>query len=196
MLRPDLLFLHAGVVATRDGAALLVTLGTVLMSGVEAGILAGIVVSIALFLYRTSRPHIAVVGRVGHTEHFRNILRHEVQTDPTILAIRVDGSLYFANTRFLEDYLLAAVADTDDIQHVVLIMSAVNFVDTSALESLESLVDQLRDAGVTVHLAEVKGPVMDQFERSDLLKRLVPGQVFLSTHEAIVTLTDPNNGSR
>jgi len=172
-----------------DAVALSVTFGIVLILGVEAGILTGMAISIALYLLRTSRPHIAVVGRVADTEHFRNIERHRVRTVPTILAIRVDESLYFANTRFLEDYLLAAVADADEVEHVVLIMSAVNFVDMSALESLETLMDELRDAGVTVHLAEVKGPVMDQFERSDLLEHLAPGRVFLSTHDAIEALS-------
>lgn len=171
-----------------DAVALSVTFGIVLILGVEAGILIGMAISIALYLLRTSRPHIAVVGRVADTEHFRNIERHRVRTVPTILAIRVDESLYFANTRFLEDYLLAAVADAGEVEHVVLIMSAVNFVDMSALESLETLMDELRDAGVTVHLAEVKGPVMDQFERSDLLEHLAPGRVFLSTHDAIGAL--------
>ena len=176
-----------------DGIALIVTFVAVLVFGVEPGILVGVVVSILLFLFRTSRPHVAVVGRVGETEHFRNIHRHAVKSDPTILAMRVDESLYFANTRFLEDYLLAAVADAKDIEHVVLIMSAVNFVDTSALESLELLIDELQDAGVTLHLAEVKGPVMDQFKRSDFLAHIKPGQLFLNTHEALQALASPNS---
>lgn len=172
-----------------DAFALLVTFLVVLFYGVEPGVLAGIALSIGLFLFRTSRPHIAIVGRVGDTEHFRNIKRHSVHTDPKILAIRVDESLYFANTRYLEDFLLRAVADADQVEHVVLILSAVNFVDTSALESLETLIDRLRDFRVTVHLAEVKGPVMDQFERSDILKHLEPGRVFLSTDHAMRALS-------
>ena len=171
-----------------DAIALMVTFFCVLAVGVEIGILVGVAVSIALFLFRTSRPHIAIVGRVPDTEHFRNIRRHVVETIPSVLAVRVDESLYFANTRYLEDYLLGAVADTQELRHVLLIMSAVNFVDMSALESLESLVDELRDSGVVVHLAEVKGPVMDQFEHSDFLSRLSPGSVFLSTHEAFQAL--------
>jgi SulP family sulfate permease len=173
-----------------DAIALAVTFVAVLLLGVEQGILSGIAISIVLFLYRTSRPHIAIVGRVGQSEHFRNIHRHTVHTDPRVLAIRVDESLYFANARYLEDYLLSAVADEAEIEHVVLIMNAVNFVDTSALESLENLIDELRDAGVTVHMAEIKGPVMDQFERSKLLDHLTPGQIFLSTHQAMQALSE------
>ncbi len=176
-----------------DAIALAATFFAVLLLGVEVGILTGIAISIALFLYRTSRPHIAIVGRVGQSEHFRNIHRHTVYTDARVLAIRVDESLYFANARFLEDYILSAVADAAEIEHVVLTMSAVNFVDTSALESLESLIDELRDVGVTVHMAEVKGPVMDQFERSELLDHLTPGQIFLSTHQAMQALSEHDN---
>jgi len=101
----------------------------------------------------------AIVGRVGETEHFRNIKRHPVTTWSNLLLIRVDESLYFANTRYLEDHLLAAVADQPKVEHVVLICSAVNFIDASALESLETLIAELRSGGVTVHLAEAKGPV-------------------------------------
>lgn len=171
-----------------DAVAQIVTFAAVLTIGIEKGILAGVAVSIALYLYRTSRPHVAIVGRVGDTEHFRNIDRHEVRTCPDILAVRIDESLYFANTRFLEDTLLATVADQPQVRHVVLICSAVNLIDTGALEALENIVDELADSGVTLHLAEVKGPVMDRLARTDFLRRLTPGRVFLSTHEAMVAL--------
>jgi len=160
----------------------------VLAAGIEAGIITGVIVSLALYVWRTSQPHIATVGRVGNSEHFRNIKRHPVRTCPHILAIRVDESLYFANTKYLEDHLLAAIADQPKVKHVVLICSAVNFIDASALESLESLIEELREAGVTLHLAEIKGPVMDKLKTTDLIERLGEGRVFLSTHEAMTAL--------
>jgi SulP family sulfate permease len=184
-----LIDLHAFRAAWRydkaDFAAMMITFLGVLVVGVEHGIVLGVLASLALYLWRTSRPHIAVVGRVGTTEHFRNVLRHKVHTLPHVHAVRVDESLYFANTGPLEDHILAAVADDKRIRHVLLICSAVNMIDASALEALTALIDRLRDAGVTLHLAEVKGPVMDRLERSDLLERLKPGRVFLSTHEAM-----------
>lgn len=172
-----------------DAASLVATFIAVLALGIEWGIVAGAGLSIALYLWRTSRPHMAEVGRVGETEHFRNVLRHEVETHPALLAIRVDESLYFANTAYLEDELLARVADHREIEHLVLIMSAVNFIDTSALETLESLTEGLHDAGVALHLAEIKGPVMDRLQRVGFLDKLRGGQVFLSTHDAVSTLT-------
>jgi SulP family sulfate permease len=170
-----------------DGAALVATALGVLVVGVEAAIALGVGLSILLYLWRTSRPHIAVIGRVPGTEHYRNVLRHAVITSPAVLALRVDESLYFLNARYLEDYLLAAVAERPEVRHVLLVMSAVNFIDASALESLEVLSTRLKDAGVGLHLAEVKGPVMDRLGPSGFLAHL-PGRIFLSTHEAMATL--------
>jgi len=172
-----------------DFMSLIATFFAVLTLGIELGIVAGAGLSLVLYLWRTSRPHMAVVGRVGDTEHFRNVLRHEVHTDPTVLAIRVDESLYFANTAYLEDEILARVSDNPDIKHLVLIMSAVNFIDASALETLETLTDRLRDAGVTVHLTDVKGPVSDKLQRISFFDHMGEGRVYLSIHDAMTELT-------
>jgi SulP family sulfate permease len=165
-----------------------VTFAVVLLFGIEAGILAGVVFAILLFLWRTSRPHIAIVGRVGQSEHFRNVLRHQVQTCPHVVAVRVDESLYFANTRYLEDALLRIVAERPEVKHLVLIGSAINFIDASAMETLESLLRELRAAGVALHLADIKGPVMDQLQRAGFIDHLGAERVYLSTHQAMRAL--------
>ena len=170
-----------------DFAAMAATILTVLLVGVEAGITAGVSLSLVLFLWRTSRPHMAIVGQVPGTEHFRNIARHNVITDPTILSIRVDESLYFANARALEDAIYDHVADQPRLKHVVLMCPAVNAIDASALESLESIAHRLASAGIGFHLSEVKGPVMDALQRSDFMAHFT-GQIFLSQYEAIATL--------
>ena len=172
-----------------DAASLIVTFFAVLTLGIEIGIIAGAGIAIALYLWRTSHPHMAIVGRVGDTEHYRNIKRHAVRTWPSLLAIRVDENLYFANTNFLEEQILGHVADREEVEHLVLICSAVNFIDASALETLERLVEELGESGVTVHLAEVKGPVMDALKKSHFLKQMGDGQVFFSTDNAIRDLT-------
>lgn len=171
-----------------EALTLLTTAAVVLGIGVEAGIVAGVLLSLGLYLWRTSRPHMAVVGRVPGTEHYRNVERHAVETDPRILLVRVDESLYFPNTRYLEDRLQELVWDRNGVEHVVLICSAVNVIDASALESLEELAGQFADSGVTLHLAEVKGPVMDGLERAGFTRHLRGGRVFLSTHEAMKAL--------
>jgi SulP family sulfate permease len=166
-----------------QAATILLTLGF----GVEAGILAGVGLSIFLHLHRTSRPHVAVLGQVPGTEHFRNVRRHEVVTDPAVFMLRVDESLYFPNARFLEDRISDAVADDPAIRHVVLMCSAVNEIDASALESLEAINDRLKASGVDFHLSEVKGPVMDRLKRSHFLEALT-GRVFLTQYDAFEAL--------
>jgi SulP family sulfate permease len=166
-----------------DFAAMSGTILVTLLIGVEAGVIAGVGVSLALFLWRASRPHAAIVGRVPGTEHFRNVLRHEVETAPNILTLRVDESLTFINARWLEEKVLELVADRPALEHLVLMCSAVNDIDSSALESLEAINARLADAGVTLHLSEVKGPVMDRLQRSDLLPALT-GTIFLSQFDA------------
>ncbi|GHC26333.1 SulP family inorganic anion transporter [Aidingimonas halophila] len=170
-----------------DSSAMGATIVLTLLEGVELGIMAGVTLSIALFLYRTSRPHSALVGRLPGTEHFRNIDRHEVESARHLALLRIDESLYFANARYLEDTVYDLVAKHPDIEHVVLICSAVNLIDASALESLEAINNRLDDSRVTLHLAEVKGPVMDKLKSSDLLDHLT-GRVFLSTYDAWRTL--------
>ncbi|MFG6499305.1 MAG: SulP family inorganic anion transporter [Roseovarius sp.] len=170
-----------------DFAAVSVTILLTLIFGVEAGVSAGVVTSILVHLYKTSRPHMAVVGRVPGTEHFRNVLRHEVETQPHVLSLRVDESLYFPNARFLEDQLAQYAADKPDLTDVVLMFPAVNEIDLSALESLEAINTRLKDADIRLHLSEVKGPVMDRLKRSHFLDDLT-GKVFLSQHEAVCAL--------
>ena len=171
-----------------DFVAVLSTLLATLAAGVELGLVVGVGVSLALFLYRTSRPHIAEVGLVPGTEHFRNVLRHTVQTSPQLVTLRMDESLYFANARALEDRVNDAVAEHPELAHLVLQCSGINDIDASALESLEAIEKRLRDAGNALHLSEVKGPVMDRLQKTHFLESL-SGQVFLTQFQAVRALT-------
>ncbi|MCO6388506.1 SulP family inorganic anion transporter [Aliihoeflea sp. 40Bstr573] len=170
-----------------DFSAMAATILGTLFLGVEIGVVMGVVLSLLLHLHRTSRPHMAVVGQVPGTEHFRNVERHQVETSPQILSLRVDESLYFANTRYLEDRISALVAERPQLKHVILMCSAVNMIDASALESLEEINHRLKDAGITLNLSEVKGPVMDRLKRTYFLTELT-GHVFLSQYEAVKSL--------
>ncbi len=171
-----------------DFAAVLATFLATLTVGVEIGLVVGVAVSLALYLFKTSRPHIAQVGLVAGTEHFRNVLRHTVRVSPRLVSLRVDESLYFANSRALEDRVNDAVAQNPQVEHVVLQCSAINDIDASALESLEAIDKRLADAGVTLHLSEVKGPVMDRLKTTHFLHDL-RGKVFLTHYQAIQELT-------
>jgi SulP family sulfate permease len=179
-----------------DFAAVAATILLTLGLGVEVGVSSGVILSVLLFLYRTSRPHIAEVGLVPGTQHSRNINRHDVLTDPKVLTIRIDESLYFANARFLEDFIYDRVVGDCPIEHVVLMCSAVNEIDLSALESLEAIAHRLKELRITLHLSEVKGPVMDRLAQTNFLQEL-SGQVFLAQYDAQRTLSaqlvEPNS---
>ncbi len=170
-----------------DFLAMAATIALTLVFGVEVGVVSGVALSIAIHLYRSSRPHFAIVGQVYGTEHFRNIDRHRVATAPDVLSIRIDESLFFPNARFLEDTVYDALAACHEIDHVVLMCPAVNHIDASALESLEAINDRLSELGVSLHLSEVKGPVMDRLRRSHLIRDL-GGQIFLTQFDAMLAL--------
>ena len=171
-----------------DFIAVAATMFITLVVGVEVGVITGVLVSILVHLYKSSRPHIATVGQVPNSEHFRNVLRHDVITHPNILTVRVDESLYFANARFLEDHLFERVARRTELRDVILMCSAINAIDMSALESLEAINERLCDMGVSFHLSEIKGPVMDQLVDTDFLKHLT-GEIFLSQKIAVDRLS-------
>ena len=170
-----------------DTAAVLVTMIITLGLGVEAGVSCGILVSIGLHLYRTSKPHIAEVGLIAGTEHFRNVRRYSVESHPQILTLRIDESLFFANAAYLEEHIYAAAFEHDDIAQVILMCTAVNEIDYTALETLEAVNLRLKQQGITLSLSEVKGPVMDMLNRTDFLTHL-SGDVYLSQFEAFTDI--------
>lgn len=175
------------VYSKADFCAMLSTMLLTLSVGVEAGVVTGILLSVLFHLYRTSKPHIAIVGLVPGTEHFRNVNRHSVVCSPKILSMRIDESLYFANTRVLENYIYNLISRNSEIEELILMCSAVNEIDISALESLQAVNDQLRESGVRLHLSEIKGPVMDRLMRTQFIGKLT-GEVFLSHYTAWITL--------
>ena len=172
-----------------DCLAVLITIAATLAFGVETGVSCGVVTSLALHLYRTSQPHIAEVGLVKGTEHFRNVRRYKVKTVPEILTLRMDESLFFANASYLEDEVFNQVYHHDRITHVVLMCSAVNEIDYSALEVLEELDRQLSEQGLLLHLSEVKGPVLDRLRGTEFMDHL-SGNIYLSQHQAFTDLCD------
>jgi SulP family sulfate permease len=166
-----------------DALALLATAGGVLALGVEAGVLVGVALSMGSLIWRASRPHIAVLGRIHGTEHFRNVDRYSAETTPGLLMLRVDAGLFFGNVDAVNERIDEELVQHAATAHLVLVLSAVNAIDTSALFGLAELNASLGQRGVTLHLAEVKGPVMDRLRDSDLLGQL-SGQVFLSAANA------------
>jgi len=166
-----------------DALALLGTVLGVIVLGLGSGIMLGIGLSLATLLYRASIPHIAVIGRIKSTEHFRNVERHNVETLPNALFVRIDGSLFFGNLNAIEARLIFEVTKNAKIKELVLMMSAVNFIDTTGMEVLTELNRGMVNRGIRLHFAEIKGPVQDRLINSPLLQSL-SGSVFMSINEA------------
>ena len=177
-----------------DGVTFGFTFIAVLLLGVESGILIGVGISFVLLIRSSSKPHIAVVGRWQGSEHFRNVMRHDVETLPNVLALRIDESFYFVNSRYIETHVLNQVTGSPELEHVLLICTATNFIDSSGLEMLEMLSDSLDELGVTLHLAEVKGPVMDKLKETEFYSRM-HGEVFFTTDIAMRTLAGSNESN-
>jgi SulP family sulfate permease len=172
----------------QDTITQMVTLVTVLAFGVEAGLITGVALSIAFFVRKTSKPHIAIVGRVGDSEQFRAAKRYDVETFEHVAAIRVDESLFFANANQVENKILKIIQRRSGTRHVVLVCTAVNMIDISGLEMLYRLNQNLDRMGVTLHFSEVKNPVMRQLEATNFVMELT-GSVFFTTDQAMKDLS-------
>lgn len=170
-----------------DAVAWLVTFSGVLLLGVEEGVMLGVVLSLGTVIWRASRPHIAVLGRLPGSEHFRNIERYAAETHPQIVLLRIDAGVFFGNAELISDRVLQTL--TGETRHLVLVMTAINLIDTTGLYALAELNQSLAARGIKLHLAEVKGPLMDKLKHSDLLLKPLSGQVFISAVSAFDQLS-------
>lgn len=175
-----------------DGITALATFLAVLLLGVQWGVLAGVVLAMALHISSTLQPHMPIVGRFPGTEHYRDADRFNVETNDVVKTLRIDESLYYANARYLEDKVARVVADSPDMTDLVLMCTAVNRIDASALSSLEEINKRLRSANINLHFSDMQSRVKERLFRSNFLERL-SGQIFLSQHEAMEELEpDPD----
>ncbi len=172
-----------------DGLAMWITFFAVLFIDISTGLIIGIVSTFILLLWRVSRPHIAVIGLVEGTQHFRNVQRHHVETNPHILSIRIDENLTFLNANTLKSFLIQQISHKLELKHVVINCSSISDIDLSALEMLEDLDTELFKVNIRLHLSEVKGPVLDKLAKSNWLKHM-SGQIFLTHYQAICTLSE------
>jgi sulfate permease, SulP family len=178
---------HAWGYARSDAWAYLGTAFGVLGLGIELGILLGVGISVTTIVWQASVPHIAEIGRLPGTVHYRNTLRAQVTTYPHLLALRIDADLFFANARPVERAIEAALLGRAGITQLLLDLSGVNHIDLTALEGLRELNRNLRTRGVSLSLAEIKGPVLDRLQRSTLLDELTLPP-FRFTHDAFLAL--------
>ena len=181
-------FLETWKYSKADGLAMWATFLGVTCIDISTGLVIGIILTFILLLWRISRPHIAVIGLVEGTQHFRNVSRYDVLTTETIASFRIDENLNFLNAHVLKGYIITELSHNPQIQHVVINCSSISNIDLSAVEMLEELNGELLQLGIQLHLSEVKSPVMDQLNSSRLINML-SGKIFLSHYQAIQTLS-------
>lgn len=171
-----------------DAFAFIVALAGVLLFGLNIGLVLGLFASFAGLIWQTSHPHMAIVGQIGNSGHFRNINRHQVTQHDTLLIIRIDESLFYGNAQSVSHFIEHAIAQHPHTKNIVLMLSAVNHIDLTAQDMLINLNQNLVRQQLTLHYSEVKGPVMDIIEKTAVIQELT-GQVFLSTQQAVRALT-------
>ena len=157
----------------------------VIVFGVEAGIAIGIGVSLATLVWRSSNPHIAVLGRIPFSEHFRNITRYQTETFAHVLALRIDENLLFANAQAVEERVRTELAERPDVRHVIVVLSSVSQIDATSIDMLVELNAHLRARGIDFNFSEIKGPVLERLQKSRLLEQLT-GKIYLTTHQAFL----------
>lgn len=172
-----------------DGVVWFISFLAVLIAGAETGILTGMLLSLALYVKRTSEPHIAEVGRVANSDHFRNVLNYKVTTSPQVLMIRIDENLFFANSRYLLKVIHQRLTARTGIKHVVLVGTAINHIDFNGFQVLEQLLAGLKEHGYQLHLAEFKMPVINMLKRTEFLDNMQPGQLFFTASDALRALS-------
>lgn len=175
----------------KENSIWLITFIGVLWQGVEMGIVAGVALSVIFLIRSAAKPHMAIIGRIPGSTHFRNIKRHKVITDDNLLAIRIDEGIHFANIETINAFMEQALAQSPKIHNLLIVCSAVNIVDSDGLDLLQTWNEKLQAQGKQLHLAEVKGPVMDELSKRGFIEALSPGMVFLSTNQAFDALSQP-----
>ena len=177
-------FFNAWRYSKADGLAMWITFFAVLCIDISTGLIIGIVSTFVLMLWHISRPHIAVIGMVQGTQHFRNISRHSVLTSTQLISIRIDENLNFLNANALKEFVIAEISQHADLKHVIINCSSISDIDLSGLETLKEMNEELLKLNIMLHLSEVKGPVMDRLQRADFLQRLT-GKLYLTHYQAM-----------
>jgi len=170
-----------------DFAMLLITFMATLTLGIELGIGTGVLLSLAMIIYKTSRPHVAVLGNIPDTNIYRNIDRYDevIEREDTLI-IRFDAQLYFANTAYFREVIERLVNErTPKLKHIIISAESINSIDSSALHAIKDIIEEQTSAGLKVYFASVKGPVRDAMKRGHLYEKIGADSFFLDVKHAM-----------
>ena len=170
-----------------DFAMLLITFISTLTLGIELGIATGVLLSLAVIIYKTSRPNVAVLGNIPETNIYRNKERYNevIQREDTLI-VRFDAQIFFANTNYFKETIEALVRERKPkLKYIVISAESINSIDSSALHTIEELIEEQSSEGIQVYFAGVKGPVRDAMKRGQLNEKVSANKFFLSLNHAM-----------
>ncbi|HPG07879.1 MAG TPA: solute carrier family 26 protein [Saprospiraceae bacterium] len=170
-----------------DFYMMILTFLVTLLFGIEEGVLAGVLLSIAMVIYRSSLPHMAILGRLPESTHYRNVTRFpEALQENGVVIIRFDAPLYFGNSTYFKDTIRQIILQQKEpVKALVLDASSISDLDTSGLEALESVINQMHANQVDFMLAGVIGPVRDILYKAGLRELIGKDNLFLHVQQAI-----------
>lgn len=171
-----------------DFLMLLITFLATLSLGIEQGIGVGVVLSLAMIIFKSTRPHYAVLGQVPNSNFYRNIHRFpNLKTNDELLIIRFDSQLYFANTNFFKETIQEeAVKRGENLKAILINAESINSLDSSAVHALEEVWEDYHNNGITIMYSGVKGPVRDVMSKAKLVEKIGAENFFMSVHDGVM----------
>ena len=186
--------IHAWQAHRHDGVAAIVTFLATLSFAphLDNGILVGAALAVILYLYRTMRPRVAVLGR--HSDGtLRDARLFNLPTSESLIAIRFDGSLFFANVPYFEDMILEQAAQHPQARYILVVGDAINELDASGEEMIRHLVQRLRENGVTMVFSGLKRQVLGVMEKTGLYEAIGAQNVFRTEDMALEAVAQALN---
>ena len=164
--------------------------------GIVEGILIGVLLALLLMVYRTSKPHFAVLGNIKGSDYYKNVHRfgEEVEIREDLLIVRFDSQLYFGNTAYFKSELLKYIhAKGPKLRGVILNADAITYIDASASSMLTQVIAEIHQMNIAFYIAGAIGPTRDIIFKTGIINSLDKSHLFVKIKEAVAYFDDPNN---
>lgn len=175
---------------------LLVTFLMTLFVGIKEGILFGVLFSLLLMVYRTSKPHFAVLGKIKNSDYYRNIKRFEedIEIREDLLIVRFDSQLYFGNINYFKNQMRQFInLKGPQLKGIILNAEAINYIDSTAIGTLSNLIREIHDKNIAFFIAGATGPARDIIFSSPIISELKKEYLFTGTKEAVAYFDNPDS---
>jgi SulP family sulfate permease len=184
-------FKHTWKASRADGIVALITFVVTMLAAphLDKGIMIGTALAIGHYLYRTMAPRVALLGR--HCDGTLRDIKHHpnLTTSTRLVAIRFDGSLYFANIAHFEDAVLGAMADHQAAKYLLVVGDAINSIDSSGEEMIHNMVAQLQQSGVEIVFSGLKKQVLDVMRATGLFGFIGESNIFATEDQALAAIS-------